>query len=244
MKVKRQKHVQRILTFYKSSFGIKAPYSVLIDGTFCKSALLFRINISEQLPKYLTSETKLYTTRCILAECEALGPLLYGPLTVLRQFNVHQCSHKSTLPATKCIMHACRTSSDKSRFFIATQDPELTEKIRAIPGVPLLFMSHNAINLENPSEASRKVAAGVLDRKLAPSDEQHKTLVALKRDAFGEKPEKKRKRKGPKGPNPLSCLKKKRKVVPVAEQSKTTKRKARKRKRNRHVVITESVQST
>lgn len=124
------------------------------------------------------------------------------------------------------------------------QDPELTEKIRAIPGVPLLFMSHNAINLENPSEASRKVAAGVLDRKLAPSDEQHKTLVALKRDAFGEKPEKKRKRKGPKGPNPLSCLKKKRKVVPVAEQSKTTKRKARKRKRNRHVVITESVQST
>ena len=50
------------------------------------------------------------------------GPLLYGPLTVLRQFNVHRCSHKSTLPAAKCIMHACRvTSSDRSRFFIATQ---------------------------------------------------------------------------------------------------------------------------
>ncbi|KAK2170927.1 hypothetical protein NP493_1125g00059 [Ridgeia piscesae] len=244
MKVKRQKHVRRILTFYKSGFGINAPYSVLIDGTFCKSALQFRINISEQLPKYLTSETKLYTTRCILAECEALGPLLYGPLMVLRQFNVHQCSHKATLPATKCILHACRTPTDKSRFFIATQDPELTEEVRSIAGVPLLFMSHNAINLENPSEASKKVAAGVLDKKLAPSDEQHKMLVALKQAAFGEKPEKKRKRKGPKGPNPLSCMKKKRKVIPESEQSKKTKRKARKRKMKRHVVATETIQAT
>ena len=73
MKVKRQKHARRILAFYKNSFGINAPYSVLIDGTFCKSALMFRINISEQLPKYLNSEAKLYTTKCILAECEALG---------------------------------------------------------------------------------------------------------------------------------------------------------------------------
>ena len=102
-------------------------------------------------------------------------------------------------------------------------------------------MSHNAINLENPSEASKKVAAGVLDKKLGPSDEQHKMLVVLKQAAFGEKPEKKRKRKGPKEPNPLSCLKKKRKVIPESEQSKKTKRKARKRKKQRHVVATETI---
>ena len=73
MKVSRQKHVRKVLNFYKHNFGYQPPFIVLIDGTFCKSALKFQVNISEQLPKYLQAETKLCTTACVKAECEALG---------------------------------------------------------------------------------------------------------------------------------------------------------------------------
>ncbi len=73
MKVKRQKHLRKTLIFYKSYFNICAPYRVLIDGTFCKSALKFKLNIGEQLPKYFETEVRLYTTPCIIAECQALG---------------------------------------------------------------------------------------------------------------------------------------------------------------------------
>jgi rRNA-processing protein FCF1 len=32
-----------------------------------------KVNISEQLPRYLEAETKLWTTQCVLDECEAFG---------------------------------------------------------------------------------------------------------------------------------------------------------------------------
>lgn len=73
MKVKRQKHVRKILTFYRGYFDYRSPFQVLVDGTFCRAALNCKVSISEQLPKYLDAEVKLCTTRCVLAECEALG---------------------------------------------------------------------------------------------------------------------------------------------------------------------------
>ena len=73
MKVKRHKHVRRVITFYTNNFGYTPPYNVLVDGTFCRAALKFKVNILEQLPKYLCAEVRLVTTSCIKAECESLG---------------------------------------------------------------------------------------------------------------------------------------------------------------------------
>ena len=73
MKVKRQKRVRKLVSFYTTNYGLSAPYKILLDGTFCKAALKFQINISEQLSKYLEAEIKLSTTKCVLAECEAFG---------------------------------------------------------------------------------------------------------------------------------------------------------------------------
>lgn len=75
MKGKRLKHRKKHLLFYKNFYKFNPPYSVLIDGTFCKAALQFKINIMEQMPKYLDAEVRYFTTKCVLAECEALGRL-------------------------------------------------------------------------------------------------------------------------------------------------------------------------
>ena len=51
MKIKRAKKVSRILEFFRNNFGFRAPYLVLIDGTFCAACLEGKVNIKDQLPK-------------------------------------------------------------------------------------------------------------------------------------------------------------------------------------------------
>ena len=117
MKVKRQIKVKKILSFFKHNFGHHPPYQVLIDGTFTQACLKvnsnwelsFRIffekyiyifkfqnkvNIRDQLPKYL-GEVKLLTTKCCIMECEKLGSEIFGATVILKQFGIHKCGHDS-----------------------------------------------------------------------------------------------------------------------------------------------------
>ena len=43
MKVKRQKKVGRILSFFQHNFGHRHPFQVLLDGTFCQACLSVRV---------------------------------------------------------------------------------------------------------------------------------------------------------------------------------------------------------
>lgn len=63
MKIKRQKQAKKTLSFYKYNFNFREPFQILIDGTFCQAALKNKIQIKEQLPKYLMGEIQLCTTK-------------------------------------------------------------------------------------------------------------------------------------------------------------------------------------
>lgn len=76
MKVKRYKKAQRYISFYRNHFGFRAPYQILLDGTFCQAALKNKVNLAEQIPKYLSDEVKLLTTVCVVTETEKLGMYL------------------------------------------------------------------------------------------------------------------------------------------------------------------------
>lgn len=39
MKIARYKKAQKTLSFYKNNFGFREPYQILIDATFCQTAL-------------------------------------------------------------------------------------------------------------------------------------------------------------------------------------------------------------
>lgn len=75
MKIKRYKRAQRLIGFYRNNFGYTKPFRVLIDGTFSQAALINRINLREQMGKYLNEETELATTSCVIKE---LGWLTFG----------------------------------------------------------------------------------------------------------------------------------------------------------------------
>ena len=53
MKVKRIRNVKKILNFYKNNYAFAPPYRILVDGTFCHAALKVKVNIANELPKYL-----------------------------------------------------------------------------------------------------------------------------------------------------------------------------------------------
>ncbi|KAG7225439.1 hypothetical protein INR49_027433, partial [Caranx melampygus] len=63
MKIKRQKQAKKNTSFYKYNFNFRQPFQILIDGTFCQAALKNKIQIKEQIPKYLMGEVQLCTTK-------------------------------------------------------------------------------------------------------------------------------------------------------------------------------------
>ncbi|KAM8882910.1 rRNA-processing protein UTP23 homolog [Synchiropus picturatus] len=235
MKIKRQKQAKKSLLFYKYNFLFREPYQVLIDGTFCQAALKNKIQIKEQLPKYLMAEVKLCTTNCALKELEALGKDLYGAKIILQRFQVRQCPHfKSPVSASQCLL-AMLEGNNPHHYFVATQDQTVTEGLRKIPGVPLLYIVLNTIVLDKPNQSTLDYVQAVqLGELVSPAHQQ--SIRSLKEEQGitqkdGERRGKKRKKKQS-NPNPLSCLKKKKKGVPTPPLKKTED--GAKRKRVRH----------
>jgi len=120
------------------------------------------------------------------------------------------------------------------------QDENLTERIRQLPGVALLYIAFNAINLESPSECSRLKASERLQASMEPAAYEQMTLNCLKESTFGKHTEFVHKRKRVKGPNPLSCKKKKAKAQLLGDSRNSRKRK-RKRSRKRAKTSLQSV---
>ena len=243
MKIKRQKRVSRILAFFKANFDFREPYQVLIDGTFTNACLDMKVNIKEQLPKYFMSdEVKLLTSACCIREIEKLlqlEPKLFGAAAVLKRFPVHGCGHgNDPKPANKCL----KVMASRSKYFVASQDPQLREKLRKIPGVGILYLHQKAPTLEKPSEVSREFVKNKVDLRMNEVEvikRLKKEELGIDDDDRGQGSSRKRKRK--KEPNPLSCLKSKKRpkldtkpdVAPKNEEPKSGVKKKKKNRRGK-----------
>ncbi|XP_020904132.1 rRNA-processing protein UTP23 homolog [Exaiptasia diaphana] len=240
MKVKRVKGAKKMINFYKNSFGIFEPFQVLIDVTFCQAAILGKVLLKEQIPKYFDAKVQLVTTACILEEGKSLGPSLSGAVSIAKRFQVRVCGHKKNpVPATECIKHLIGTNNP-NRYFIATQDRELQSHLQTIPGVPLLYLNHNCIVLEKPTALSSETAQEVQDSRIDPTSHEKDVIQKLK-GTLPEKEQNHRKRKRPGGPNPLSVKKKKvksdgKQKAILSEQKKKRVRKRKKGKMAAHVL--------
>ncbi|XP_061616525.1 rRNA-processing protein UTP23 homolog [Phyllopteryx taeniolatus] len=236
MKIKRQKQAKKTLSFYKYNFNFREPHQILIDGTFCQAALKNKIQIKEQMPKYLMGEVQLCTTNCALKELDTLEKELYGAKLILQRYQVRKCQHfKNPVPASQCLLSMLE-DTNPHHYFVATQDFKLTTGLKKIPGVPLLYIILNTMVLEKPSQSSLdQVQAAQLGGLMSPAQQQR--LCSMKEDQGiaqkgGERRGKKRKRKQH-NPNPLSCLKKKKKKSGPTPPLKKTEQ-AHKRTRSRH----------
>ncbi|XP_028919805.1 rRNA-processing protein UTP23 homolog [Ornithorhynchus anatinus] len=243
MKLTRQKHAKKYLAFYRHNFGFRGPYRLLLDGTFCQAALRGRIQLREQLPRYLMDDTQLCTTRCVLKELESLGKELYGAKLIAQRFQVQSCSHfKNPVGGSECLLSMIE-AGNPHHYFVATQDQSVSAKVKKQPGVPLLFIIQNTVVLDKPSPNSVAFVKTTASNQLV-SAHQKQIIEQLKEErGLGKDTEpKKKKRKKVGGPNPLSCLKKKKKVRDPSQPSAPKNKKKRNRIRNREKGKTLAVQ--
>ncbi|XP_075681919.1 rRNA-processing protein UTP23 homolog [Rhinoderma darwinii] len=234
MKIKRQKHAKKNLNFYKHNFRFREPYQVLLDGTFCQSALKNQIQIKEQLPKYLMGEVQLCTTHCVIKELESLGKELYGAKLIAQRFQARSCAHfQSPVSGSACLLSMV-ADDNSHHYFIATQDQELANKVKKRAGVPLMFIIQNTIVLDKPSPKSVAHVQALQANQLLPEHQKH-NIEHLK-DEQGvsqvtERGGRKRKRVG--GPNPLSCMKKKQKNEPKPTTPAPERKKKKRKRKNK-----------
>ncbi|XP_059047654.1 rRNA-processing protein UTP23 homolog [Achroia grisella] len=240
MKITRYKKVQKYMKFYYNNYGFHQPYQILVDGTFCFSAFKEQINIREQIPKYLNSQVKLLTTRCIIVETEKIAKKAHGALTILKQYGIHECDHKEPISGAKCILSMIGKRNEK-HYILASQDRDLQEALRTRAGIPLLYFHNKSPTLDKPSRASYDNAGQSLQtNNIFISETQNKTLKSMKK-ALGvaEKVENVKippKKKKTHNPNPLSCKKKKKKPgqqVVAKKDPGTACGKVRKRNKNK-----------
>lgn len=235
MKITRQKHAKKHLGFFRNNFGVREPYQILLDGTFCQAALRGRIQLRDQLPRYLMGETQLCTTRCVLKELETLGKELYGAKLIAQKCQVRNCPHfKSAVSGSECLLSMV-DDGNPHHYFVATQDQNLSVKVKKNPGIPLMFIIQNTIVLDKPSPRTVAFVKAVEAGQLVSVHEKQSIKQLKEEQGLVRNPElrKRRKKKKVGGPNPLSCLKKKKKAQDTKSPASEKKRK-RKRIRIRN----------
>jgi len=80
--------------------------------------------------------------------------------------------------------------------------------VRNICGVPLIVLSHNAINLEKPSYQTLDYVNKITNKKFEPKENEIEIVKKLKNELVKNKEVKRlHKKRRAKGPNPLSCKK-------------------------------------
>jgi len=166
------------------------------------------ISLSSSLASH-PAQYEILTTNCCVKELEKIGTPVYGALCVLRQFALKPCGHLEPIPAIHCLLSILK-KGNPSKLMLSTVDPELTEMVRKIAGVPLIFLHGATMVLEKATNKSFKVAEEETKNAIAEDQEIRRLKDMKRKEGLIKDPIRKvGKKKKAKGPNPLAVKKKK-----------------------------------
>jgi U3 small nucleolar RNA-associated protein 23 len=147
-------------------------------------------------------------TQCCISELYKTGD--QDVIALAKKCERRRCGHiPEPLSGHDCISACLNIDGDnKHRYILATQDDTLRAEMRAIPGVPMMYIRRAVMIMEPPSPASL-ARRDTREREKLGSVEKRKRVEDGGEDDDAERTRKKR--KAPKEPNPKSVMKKKRK---------------------------------
>ncbi|OUM67444.1 hypothetical protein PIROE2DRAFT_40025 [Piromyces sp. E2] len=229
MRLKRQKAYKRYMGVYQHSFGFREPYQIIVDGNFIKVAQNSRLDYKSMLQETVVGKTRIMTTNCVINELRTLGEDFMGAALAAKRLEKRRCTHGGNpVNAADCIKEIIG-DTNQFNYCVATQDLNLRDYLRRIPGIPLIYINRSVMILEPPSPATTNKVKEIEYNKTIPTNYEN-TIIKNNTDTPEEAP-KPKKRKGPKQPNPLSCKKKKKKME--EENIEVEKPKKRRRRRNK-----------
>ncbi len=181
MKINRSKAIRKFLRFYKLVFGLKAPYFVILDGTFLFEAMKYKIDVLDRVKNTLQGEeVKLFVTESALTELRKVGAKAKAALEYAEKCcEVINDDKFLTFGegASDKLSAMIKTIQDEwvkdpqhkgyRRYFVATQDKTLRKCLSGIAGTPLFYLNNVSFVMEPPSKASKEFNRDVEDAKSA-----------------------------------------------------------------------------
>ncbi|KAI8977089.1 Fcf1-domain-containing protein [Mycotypha africana] len=221
--------IKKIVHGYSVTFGFRPPYQIVLDGEFCKAALKQEIYIKDALSELMNDTTRIFVTECILKDIKDKGHEFTSAYILAKRFEVRKCPHHhkdskddSTLvSAYQCIRDLVGKENNK-HYCVASQQPKLRDRMRKIPGVPIIYVDvkHKRLGLEPMTDRTKKV---LKEKEIEKETALDKETARLKKALFAEKrkerqlhqrPRPKGQKQKAKGVNPLAMKKRKRKTPP------------------------------
>uniref|UniRef100_A0A7E4UX33 rRNA-processing protein FCF1 homolog n=1 Tax=Panagrellus redivivus TaxID=6233 RepID=A0A7E4UX33_PANRE len=134
---------------YNSQLG--PPFHVLIDTNFVNFAIKNRIDLYSGFMDCLYAKTTPYVTDCVLGELEKMGRRFRLALKILKDPRVKRlsCTHKG-IYADDCLVQ--RVTQHKC-YIVATCDKDLRNRIRKLPGVPIMYIRDHRFTIERMPDA-------------------------------------------------------------------------------------------
>lgn len=237
MRGKRAKQYRKLMHQYALSFSFREPYQVLLDAQMIQDAARYKMNLGAGLERTLHGEIKPMITQCSIRHLYTAETSNKAEkdawIETAKACERRRCGHHeleqplSTLECLQSVVDPKGSGTNRHRYVVASQDPEVRRKMREIAGVPLVYINRSVMIMEpmagksaevRDAEERGKVRAGLKGRRPASSgvkrkrdsdDEGAQDGAELEgRDvASSAEPAQKKKRNGPKGPNPLSVKK-------------------------------------
>lgn len=142
------RHVQQMPSnmFFQHNTALVPPYNVLVDTNFLSHTVQRKLSLLESMMDCLYAKCNPIITSCVMAELEKLGQKYRLALRVARdeRWTRLECDHKGTY-ADDCITD--RVTKDRI-YIVGTNDKALKQKLRKIPGVPLMSVARGKYVIE------------------------------------------------------------------------------------------------
>lgn len=195
MRGKRSKQYRKLMQQYSLHFGFREPYQVLLDGGILEDAARFKMDFASGLSKSLHGQIRP-SERFETSGKEVPANCLCAVLTTCtirqlsnnngqdsiimehaRNFERRKCGHHelqeplSELECFKSVVDPKGTMNNKFNLVVASQDEKIRSHMRAIPGVPLIYIKRSVMVME-------PMAGGTVEIK--ERDERRKFRAGLK----------------------------------------------------------------
>ncbi|PMD51897.1 uncharacterized protein K444DRAFT_621026 [Hyaloscypha bicolor E] len=230
MRGKRSKQYKKLMQQYGLSFGFREPYQVLLDADIIKDADRFKMDLIGGLERTLHGQVKPMITQCSMRHLYAAAkePGVSFLIDKAKTYERRRCDHRpedypeplSTKDCLASVVDAKGSKTNKHRYVVASQEPEVRKFMRGLLGVPLCYINRSVMIMEPMAGATAenrekeergkfraglKRGSGSLKRKREDEDVKEESSVQE------DMPKRKKAVNGPKGPNPLAVKKSKKK---------------------------------
>lgn len=193
MRVLRAKSIRKYLRFYRLVFGIDAPFKIILDGNFIFAAIKYKLDIRDRLEKLLQSgKVSFHVLQSVITEMKKVGKSAENAINFANSYceiiNDDKVAGES--PNEKLQNFLAKSDKEsliekRKKFFVATQDQELRQKLGNQPGIPLIYLNKVTLVLEAPSKASQNFSSQVETKKMTLTEGESTIMKKISKSSAG-----------------------------------------------------------